>query len=94
MAQTKAENAAVGTTAEGTTAAAPTESDLRRQAVAAADKRLREAHRDEWLGFAQQEAQARGVEYKPRPTPEEKAAAELDRLLAEHPELRERLAQG
>lgn len=72
----------------------PSEAELRRRAYAAGEKRLREAHRDEFLQYVQQEAAALGVEYKPRPTATEKAQAKLEALLSEHPELREQLAQA
>lgn len=66
---------------------AKTESALRREAVAAAEKRLREAHREEFDGFVQQEAANRGVTYQRRLTDEEKAEQKLNELLAAHPGL-------
>lgn len=63
-----------------------------RKAYGLAMKRLREAHREEFNTFMAEEAKTLGVDWKPRPTEAEKAAAELDALLAAHPELRERLA--
>lgn len=64
-----------------------TDAEKRRKAYAAGEKRLREAHRDEFLQYVQEEARALGVEYKARPTEQEKAQAALDALLAAHPEL-------
>lgn len=86
----QAENAAVGKAAQEQ----PSEAELRRRAYAAGEKRLREAHRDEFLQYVQQEATALGVEYKPRPTAAEKAQAKLEALLTEHPELRAQLGQA
>jgi hypothetical protein len=62
-----------------------------RESYAAAEKRLRDAHTDEFNGYRTEEAAARGVEWKPKPTKAEKAKAEIERLLAENPELRDAL---
>jgi hypothetical protein len=62
-----------------------------REAYTAADRRLREAHADEFNKFRAEEAAARNVEWKPKPSKAEKAKAEIERLLAENPELRETL---
>jgi hypothetical protein len=82
---------ATSTEAPATTEA-KTESALRREAVAAAEKRLREAHRDEFDGYVQQEATSRGVTYKRRLTDEEKAEQQLNDLLAAHPTLAQKFA--
>ena len=62
-----------------------------RAAYTAASARLREAHHDEFLKYQAEEAKARGVEWKPRETPEQRASSEFDRLLTEFPFLRDRL---
>ena len=59
-----------------------------RKAYGAATARLREAHRDEFNTFMQEEAKTLGIDWKPKPTDAQKAKAQLDALLAEHPELR------
>jgi len=76
---------------EDTTSKTEDKATLQRAAYSAAEKRLREENRDRFNALMAEEAQARGVDWKPRPTAEEKAQAELDRLLAEHPALAERL---
>lgn len=58
-----------------------------KEAYVAATKRLRDQHQDEFNGYRQLEAAERGYEWKPRSSPEEKAAAELQRLIAEFPHL-------
>lgn len=58
-------------------------------ARSAAATRLRDAHLDEYNQFVVEEATARGLEWKPRPTAEQKAAADLAALLEAHPHLRE-----
>lgn len=63
-----------------------------RKAYGLAQKRLREAHRDEFNAFMKEEAKALGVDWSPKPTEAEKAAAEMEALLTAHPELRERFA--
>lgn len=68
------------------------ESALRREAVAAADKRLREENRDRFDELVQEEATARGVTYQRRLTEEEKAEQRLNQILAEHPALAAKVA--
>ena len=58
-----------------------------RKAYGSAMTRLREAHRDEFNVFQAEEAKKLGIDWKPKATAEEKAAAEVDRLLAAHPSL-------
>jgi len=60
---------------------------LQREAYSAATKRVRESHRDEFNTFMVEEMKARGLDWAPKPTAEEKAEAELQRILAEHPGL-------
>lgn len=50
----------------------------------AAEKRLRDAHKDEFQGYMKEEHEARGLEYKPRLSKEERARAEIERLAKEH----------
>lgn len=64
---------------------------LLKQAYSSATSRLREAHKEEFDGFYQEEAEARGVEYTPRPTAEQKAEAELASLLEKFPHLRSKV---
>lgn len=63
------------------------ERDPRSAAYGAAVKRLREGHRDEFNAMVAEEMKARGVDWRPRLTPEEKAAKQIKQLLAEHPDL-------
>jgi hypothetical protein len=53
----------------------------------AALKRLKEAHTDEFNGYMAEEAKARGQEWSPRLTPEQRAEQELQDLLAKFPDL-------
>lgn len=62
-----------------------------RAAYTAANRRVREAHHDEFIGYQIEECKARGLDWKPRETPEQKASSEFDRLLTEYPFLRDRL---
>jgi hypothetical protein len=79
-------------------AAAATESGRNsqlRKAYGQASQDLREAHREEFDKFYAQRAQEAGVEWKPRPTPEQKAEQALRTLLAEYPSVADRvLAEG
>lgn len=79
-------------TKDDKTTEAKTEATLRRESVAAAEKRLREAHREEFDALVQQEAESRGVTYQRRLTDEEKAEQKLRQLLAEHPGLASKVA--
>jgi predicted ArsR family transcriptional regulator len=60
-------------------------------AAAAAAKRLKEAHIDQFNEFMVEEAKARGEKWAPRPTPEQKAEAELRALLEANPSLYEKV---
>ena len=62
---------------------------LLRQAYGAATARLREQHRTEFDTLYEEEANNRGVDYKRKPTAEEKAKAEVEALLEKFPHLRE-----
>lgn len=76
---------------ESTTEKSDNKSALIRKAYSAATAKVRDAHRDEFNAFMVEEAKALGVDWKPKPTEEEKAKAQLDALLAEHPHLREQM---
>lgn len=58
-----------------------------RAAYGAATKRLREAHRDEFNEYQKEEAKKLGIDWSPKPTAEEKARAQFQELLAQHPGL-------
>lgn len=67
-------------------------STLLRKAYGEATQKLREAHRDEFDTLYEQSAKRLGVtDYKRKPTPEEKAKEEVERLLTQFPGLRENL---
>lgn len=64
-----------------------TEQDIAKgkaEARTAAEKALREAHADEFRALMVQEHEARGLEYKPRLSKEEKAREDILRLAKEH----------
>lgn len=65
-----------------------------RQAYGQATTRLREQYRDTFDSLYSQAAEELGVTYTPRPKPEQKAEAELQRLLTEFPHLREKITGG
>lgn len=62
-----------------------------RKAYGVAAKQLREAHQDEFNELHQAAAAVEGIEWTPRATPEQKAADQIDALLAEFPNLKDRL---
>lgn len=64
-----------------------TDADLRRQAVSAATRTILDRYRDEFIAEAKKEAEALGVEYNPRKTAEERAREQIQRILAENPNL-------
>ncbi len=64
-----------------------TDAQKRAQARGKAQTRLNEKYRDELVTLTKEEAAKLGVEYAPRKTEKEKAKEQLDRLLAEHPDL-------
>jgi hypothetical protein len=57
------------------------------EAFSAAGKRLRETNREQYVRFVAEEMKARGIEWAPKPTAAEKAAAEAKALLEAHPEI-------
>lgn len=65
---------------------------LLRKAYGAATTRLREQYRTEFDALYSQEAEALGVDYKPRPTPEQQAEQQLAELFEKFPHLREKVA--
>lgn len=71
---------------------APADRDkLLTQAYGAATARVRDNHRDEFNRFYQEEAEKRGLDWKPKLTAEQKAEQTLLDLLDEFPHLSERL---
>lgn len=56
--------------------------------------RLRSKYRDEFDGYLQEGYARLGIEWKPRPNELQKARVEVERLLSEHPELRQLFAIG
>jgi hypothetical protein len=62
-----------------------------RKAYGSATQKLREAHRDEFDTLYEQDAKALGVDYKRKPSAEEKAEADLKALLEAHPGLRDKI---
>lgn len=75
---------------EGTTSL--TRQQALNKAYSAASARLREEHRKQFDALYVEEAAKLGVEYKPKPTEEEKAEQQLRELLAQHPNLRSKIA--
>jgi hypothetical protein len=61
----------------------------RNKAYNAAARRLRERFPKEWEEFVADEYAKRGLNYRRRLSPEEKARREIDRLFAEFPHLAE-----
>lgn len=70
-----------------TTEKSPTEKETVARARALAARDLRNKYRKEHDDLVKQHAKAMGVDWSPRPTKEERAQAELERLLAENPTL-------
>ena len=68
-----------------------TDAEKRRQAYNAAERKLREKYRGEFIELVKAEALKLGVVYEPRKTESEKAEAKLAELLAAHPELRDKV---
>jgi hypothetical protein len=68
-----------------------TEVQKRRAAYSAAEQRLREAHHDEFRALVKEEADKLGVTYVFRKTEAERAEETLNKLLTDHPELRDRV---
>lgn len=65
---------------------------LKRKAYANAERELRENHKQEFEDLREKHATALGVEYKRKPSAEEKAEEQMRRLLEEHPNLRSKIA--
>lgn len=64
------------------------EQKARAAARSTAASRLRKAHREEYDGYLAEEMAAQGIDWKPKPTPEQKAKEDLERIYAEFPHLR------
>jgi len=64
-----------------------------REAYTRANTRLRVAHQKEFNQYRIEEAERLGIELSLRPTKEEKARADLKKLLAENPDLEAELTQ-
>lgn len=64
-----------------------------RQAYSLASQELRQTHQQEFNDLRVKHSKALGVDWTPRPTKDEKAEQELERLLAENPALVDRLAE-
>lgn len=65
------------------------EQKARAAARSAAASRLRNAHREEHDAYLVEEMRDRGIDWKPQPTPEEKAKADLEKIYSEFPHLRD-----
>lgn len=63
------------------------ETTLRRKAYSSAETLLKQRHTDEFKSLVQEEAKRLGVTYVFRETPEEKAAKQMQTLLAQFPHL-------
>lgn len=63
--------------------------ELHREAYGKAMSRLRDAHPEEFNVLRTEEAKARGLDWKPKPSEKDKARETLARILADHPELAE-----
>lgn len=64
------------------------DASLRAAAYAEAERKLREACQAEFQAFYKTACEARGIAYKPRLTPEQKAAQTIEALLDQFPALR------
>lgn len=56
-----------------------------------ATKQLRERHLDEFNELRKALAAERGIDWAPRPTPEQQAQQQIEKLLADHPALAKQL---
>lgn len=70
----------------------PSKDQLMSRAYSASQRRLRDAHSDEFNGYMVEETGKLGLSWKPRKSPEEKALAEVLSLLDANPGLAEQLA--
>lgn len=68
--------------------------ELHREAYGKAMSRLRDAHPDEFNSLRMEEAKARDLDWKPKPTEEQKAREQLAKILAEYPGLAETIGAG
>lgn len=75
-----------GTTPKTTPDSEKSKDTKMREAYSAATKRVREDNREVFNKYMTEEAKARGIDWTPKPTAAEKARAEFQRLLSEHPE--------
>lgn len=65
-----------------------------RTAYTQANTALREKYRDEFERLYQEKAEALGVDYKPRPTAEQRAQEQMEAILNDYPHLREQFGTG
>lgn len=65
--------------------------NLLSKAYSHASSDLRKAHLDEFTSYMEKHTKALGVEWKPKLTPEQTAEREFQRLLSQHPWLRDRM---
>lgn len=72
----------------------PTRDDLLKQSYVAATKRLREDNLEQFNKYRVEEAKARGIEWTPPKTAEQKAKEEYDRLIADFPHLAQQPQAG
>jgi hypothetical protein len=63
------------------------------QAYSAAQRDLREAHKDEFNGYYQKQCADRGIEWTPRKSKAEQALDTIQDLLTEYPGIAEALAE-
>lgn len=63
-----------------------------REAYTAATQRLRDGHREQFNTLYREEAEKKGVEWKPRLSESEKAESQIRELLAKHPDLVHKVA--
>jgi hypothetical protein len=68
-----------------------TEAALKREAYGAATTRLRERHRDDFNTLLVEENASRGIDWKPKPTEEQKAAEQFAQLLQQYPHLADKI---
>jgi hypothetical protein len=66
---------------------------LMSQAYGAAQKDLREKHRDEFNKFYQKRYAERGIEWTPRKSKAEQALDQITDLLSEYPDIAEQVAE-
>lgn len=82
------------TTPEATDTEADKRKEALRKAYSNATAQLREAHRTEFDDLYSKAAEALGVTYTPRLTPEQKAEKDLADLLEKFPNLAEKVTGG